>query len=230
MTNKNFKEVLSNPENYFGEFTGCPTYEDYNDEEEWYGFLVYDTRNNTGIFNLSHEYDVYKMLRGSRQNKAFEGKEKNKFQVSTKELLNRYIWIANCFRPQLLPNIFSHWSNSKSIDRAFKKEKSILNDDTYLALYWLMHFGMTEDDRYNDVAKLMANSDAPYIQDCLAFWEEPQWLIQNFHSTTHKWHGRFEHNRTFVQWCLREEDFINKLKNSSIYDIQRTLFTKEISA
>ena len=130
----------------------------YPESGDW---VVYDERGHTGFIGVSHDCwsDILpvKLTKAARKKYDFEHTE-IKRSVPTNVLMKRYIWITCVFIHWLHQNggsPFDIWKTSEEINTAYKTEASYFSNDPWLATYWLLHFGLCNDPRYNEVAKII---------------------------------------------------------------------------
>lgn len=84
--------------------------------------------------------------------------------VTTFDLLSRYKWFLRLFEPydvQTHVSVFDYdgWKTHADIDAAFNKEIDHLQDDPWLAMYWLLHMWLTHDARYEQVKSRVLTVD-----------------------------------------------------------------------
>lgn len=152
--------------------TLCP------DGGDW---AVYDARGQTGIIGVHHDNwsDIHPVKLKSAKKFGVNLRAKPiARRVSTIDLMHRYRWIANVFLNWLHVHggsPFDIWSSTEDIAAAYQAEAADFPDDPHLALYWLMHFGLCCDPRYDDVAQaIRANGHDQTLENArlaLAFFD-----------------------------------------------------------
>ena len=123
-------------------------------------WIVHDVRGKSGTYGVSH--DDYSMgvvkIKNAKKHGINYREKKLPLLVDTYNLLERYQWVVNLFiswAHRKSVNPYSCWENVEALDADFEKEKKAFVEDPYLALYWLLHFGLTVDDRYEEVKKIV---------------------------------------------------------------------------
>jgi hypothetical protein len=101
-----------------------------------------------------------------------------KRNVDPIDLMMRYQWITHVFNPRgfnITPSPFGYFDTASNIDKAYQNEKADFKDDPHLALYWLLHFGLTLDKRYAEVSDSVKqhalNLKLEEIEQALVFFE-----------------------------------------------------------
>lgn len=121
--------------------------------------VVFDTRGRTGFIGIHHDNwsDIHPIKIKNAKDKGYNLRQKKlPRQVPTLELIKRYLWITNVFLDWLHVaggSPFDMWKTPDEIDAAFGAEAQDFAQDPYLALYWVMHFGLCGDPRYADLAQ-----------------------------------------------------------------------------
>ncbi len=167
----------------------------YPESGDW---VFYDKRCQAGTFGVSHDDFSFKKvtIKNPEQHGVDYSLPKIKRVVSTKELNKRYIWLAFFFcnwEHREFETPFDYeWDkkaetfeqNVAGLNRTFNREIKKLKDDSYLAMYWLLHMGICCDDRYEQVKEqvikhklneVAVNGDdymRENIRECLAFFDE----------------------------------------------------------
>ncbi len=123
-------------------------------------WVVYDHRGKSGTYGISHEdWSITPVKLKHPEKFQIDYKQKPvKLSVSAETLLSRYEWIAMLFinwahRVEVSP--FSCWENQKAINSDYEKEKPVFKHDPCLAMYWLLHFGFSADERYQEVIEII---------------------------------------------------------------------------
>lgn len=128
----------------------------YPDGGDW---VVYDARGRSGFIGAHHDNwsDIHPVQVKSARKLGIDLRQKKIARaVPTEELMRRYVWIASVFMSWLHVDggsPMSHWATAAAIQEAFEHEAESFADDPHLALYWLMHFGLSQDPRYFRVAE-----------------------------------------------------------------------------
>lgn len=179
-------------------------------------WVVLDRRGLSGTYGVSHEdHSIYKVKVKKIKEHNVDYKVKPfKRCVSTLDLMHRYKWISFLFDNRTF-NISSahplwYWKDIATIESAYIREKDHLKDDPHLALYWLMHFGITLDQRYGDVKEMITGmSEHKYLDDCMDFFavlkKHPNFSAydaQIYRDDSKEYQHRFEIKRAFALYMI----------------------------
>ena len=171
----------------YPEYAGCEMlYVDDEDlEEDSYilpeagDWVVNDLRGQSGTYGVSHEdFGIeYVELKDPDEYDVDYDLKIIKLKVDVYDLMYRY---------QRIAKLFSSWSSTyvtfrdiKDVENGsdnYEEEKLFFVEDPYLALYWLNHFGLTLDKRYNEVVAIIQENNLieklDYLKEPLAFFEK----------------------------------------------------------
>ncbi len=168
--------------------------------------VMYDERCNEGTYGISHEVhtEILKVRLNRPKNFDIDYKIKPKKRaVTTYELLCRYMWMSDLFtdwefRKTVNPINYNNWDNVEDIYKSFSDEINELENDPYLALYWLLHTGFTCDEqRYeqvkNKILEFNLAEQLTDIYDALVWFEKhdvfynmPVKYVNMFSKTKHE--------------------------------------------
>lgn len=152
------------------------------------GVLI-DYRCNEGTY--SYDHDSYNKIveitvLNSEEVGIDYGEQPIQRAVTTYELLKRYKWIASMFIPynfefEVCPLDFNAWESVTDINTSFATEIDQLTDDPWLAMYWLLHMGLSNDQRYEQVKdKIIAAQYAEQHDDILnSVYDGLAWFDQH---------------------------------------------------
>ena len=146
---------------------------------------VRDNRCKSGVYLLPHD-DKPRCLEPNK-------KPDNSFIIDALTLIRRYFDLSN-----YLAGYYDYIINLKSIEdvnQAYNFEKSSLQDDESLANYWLFHFALLTDPRFDEVKSITQNytieEEISFIQktdwheqDCVNFKQRQAVLILNTYMDT----------------------------------------------
>ena len=62
------------------------------------------------------------------------------------------------------------WKTNTS-DRLYERERALLSDNPYLSLYWLLHFGLVFDDRFDEVLEIVKHQKNPTLDAAILFFQ-----------------------------------------------------------
>ena len=126
--------------------------------------IIEDVRQGSGTYLLDHgEIEVYK------------AKKANDNKLSSVELANRFSWIQYTFADAgyFIENaLMDYWGDVEKIDSTYENEKKNFKDDKHLALYWLMHFALLDDERYEEVKELLKENNHKLVRGAVLFFDE----------------------------------------------------------
>jgi len=123
--------------------------------------VLFDTRGRAGFIGIHHDNwsDIHLVKIKKAADKGYNLRlKKIPRRVPTMDLIKRYLWISNIFLDWLHvsgASPFMIWKTSEDIEKAFRAEAEDFEGDPHLALYWLMHFGLCNDPRYAEVARIV---------------------------------------------------------------------------
>ena len=137
--------------------------------------LTYDSRSKNKTYQIEDEYVEIResTIKLPERFGIDYKKDPIALAISTYELLNRYKSIAD---------LSNYWIETKKIRptdifenqqlcmEAYENEKQHFIDDPYLALYWLVYFGLHFDSKYNEVRDIVLNNN---LQEKLIYLNEP---------------------------------------------------------
>ena len=180
-------------------------------------WVVYDKRGQTGTYGISHDdQSIYKITikKPKKQNVDYTLKP-IKLILSTEELMERFQWISWFFSDWShddTPNPLNYWEKVVLINEDYQKEKQFLTDDSHLAIYWLMHFGLLMDKRYQEVKELIGESQHELILGCLAFFVEleknPNFIIKGgYGSDKEVLKNLFQRRRAYAIYITKSQSF-----------------------
>lgn len=152
--------------NGYAEWAGCLLSQDeemqIKDDIVYIGSgdgVLMDKRCNEGTYSFDHD-NYTKVVEVTVLNAEEVGidysEQPIQRAVTTYELLKRYKWIASMFIPynfefEVYPLDFNDWESIADINASFALEIDRLTDDPWLAMYWLLHMGLSCDQRYEQV-------------------------------------------------------------------------------
>lgn len=152
--------------NGYAEWAGCLLSQD--EEMQIKNDIVYigsgdgvliDNRCNEGTYSFDHD-NYTKVAEVTVLNAEEVGidysEQPIQRSVTTFKLLKRYKWVASMFIPysfefEVCPFDFNDWESVADINASFALEINRLTDDPWLAMYWLLHMGLSNDQRYEQV-------------------------------------------------------------------------------
>lgn len=145
--------------------------------------IMVDERCNEGTFGISHEEPTVLYTIELKKPKKFgvdyQLKQKQR-AITTYELIERYFWMSDLFTDwehvkTAGANNYNDWENAEDITQCFETEITQLQDDPWLAMYWLLHLGLTCDNRYEIIKtktlELNLAEQLPDIADCIAWFD-----------------------------------------------------------
>lgn len=163
-----FVNILSELETSACVLAGAAVDNTFGDHEkydiDWSNMVVDDRRGQSGKFCIYHDSDDIWRFITSENDK--------KLSVPTEVLIQRYRWISSCFSNcsyDTNPKLLYYWGDTARIESAYKDEVGLLKDDHYLATYWLLHFGLLVDSRYQDLKRELNECHEPFVQGAIAF-------------------------------------------------------------
>jgi len=165
-----FKNHLRNWREMYYQFAGFELQE--LEPGEHYGFyiesdeIVRDVRHDTGMYLMSHDDFSLELVEAAQPLKEE--------RVSSSKLAYRFFWIMWTFSTwrHREDGPLDYWQSIDNIDSAYLNDKPHFEQDIHLALYWLMHFGLLEDERYEEIQEIMHGSEHALIKGALIFFAE----------------------------------------------------------
>ncbi len=139
-------------------------YYEYND------FSSYSKNYKKLVLEVNDDFEFLpnvEAIEGRKLNISNKAKTK-KYVVTATELVERFKGIREllCKEPTynkdwLFPlyKADTYEKSLKLVGTKYKKEKKSFVNDPYLALYWLLHFGFTMDERYEEVRREVLTHD-----------------------------------------------------------------------
>ncbi len=152
-----FEEFMLDWVYAYYQLAGCkmlPVYE----ENDW---VLYDERGKSGTYEVRHDdYTIQKVTLEEPEEYGVDYKESPIPRIlDTPKLLERYTWIVDVFIDwphRTTPSPFiKGWETFKKINTSWENEKEHLSSDPYLAMYWLLHFGLNCDKRYDEIKTII---------------------------------------------------------------------------
>lgn len=126
--------------------------------------IIKDVRQGTGTYIVDHgDIDDYKTK-----------KTKDK-RLSSILLAQRFEWIAYTFSGPggfMRDALISEWKDVANINSTYEKEREKFENDPRLALYWLMHFALLDDERYGELKVALKDDKHELIQGAILFLDE----------------------------------------------------------
>lgn len=175
---------------YYGDLAGTENiWLSYDDEVkegrllvEGGDWAVFDRRLCSGFYGVSHEdasvFPITLQDPDAYRRDCFTAPGTS--QVDAITLMKRYQWFNALFMDWdhvLTPSPLNAggWDGFETINASYDNEKPDLANDPHLALYWLIHFGLTLDARYEEV-KTVTETHAladrlDVINDAIAFFD-----------------------------------------------------------
>ena len=165
---------------YYPKFAGCEVLEVCEDNQikgrciypssgDW---VVNDIRGKSGTYGVSHDESYICSLKLTKpENYHIDiTQEPLTLQVNAETLLYRYQWIGWLFSDwnHGVSTPYGLWDSTEEIHETFELEKDSLSKDPHLALYWLLHFGLTVDEKYKDIREIVLKYK---LKDKLSFLE-----------------------------------------------------------
>jgi hypothetical protein len=188
-----FVRRMKNWGQHYGDLAGCEDLGLAYDSEikgermligggDW---AVFDRRLCSGAYGVSHEDGsiISIELNDPKAHDTHCFKPTITSSVDAITLMQRYQWFnalfinwAHVLTPS--PLGVGKWKGFEQINADYAKEVQGLAHDPHLALYWLMHFGFTLDERYNEVKAIIEDHRLAQrlttIKDALAFFDHTQ--------------------------------------------------------
>ena len=166
-----FKSYLRNWGSLYYQFAGFESLnvneEDYNDCLVGGGDEVLsDVRGQSGRYCMNHENLEIIPLQANQA--------ANDIRPTSVQLAYRFAWIMWTFSSWEHMNAWplDYWKDAKQIDKAFENGKNYYQDDPHLALYWILHFGLLNDPRYEDIKVIMEDSKNELVMGAIAFIDD----------------------------------------------------------
>lgn len=173
---------------FYPEYVGCEILSISEDNEikgnciypgsgDW---VINDIRGKSGTYGVSHEdYSICKLKVNNPEDYNIDYTQKPlNLMVNVKELMSRYVDISM---------LYMNWAHRKTVSfsteaelkskyKKYESEKVAFKDDPYLALYWLNHFGVTLDKKYDEVVAIInkynLTEKLPILKEPLAFFKK----------------------------------------------------------
>lgn len=238
-----FESLMKDWGNYYCEMAGCEVMAISEDNQIRTGYIhpgsgdwvVHDTRCNSGTYGYDHECAE---IREVKIHKAMA----NGVNYRSKPILRKVDAVTLMYRYQWISGLFMNWAHRTTVtygEKLFKDlgdvqvkyedEKTTFVDDPHLALYWLLHFGLTLDNRYDEVVKIIEENDLVeklyYFKYALAFFKNTDAFydlkISNAYSDKKKFEQLFLKRRSYLIY------WIHSYKNYDINNID--LWWKSVS-
>ncbi|GAA0407768.1 hypothetical protein GCM10009133_15400 [Cocleimonas flava] len=167
--------------------------------------IVEDKRHGTGMYLMSHDDYSLELVKADKPLKEDH--------ISSKDLAYRFFWIMWTFSnwKHRSDGPIDYWKNVEAVDTRYNAGKPYFKGDPHLALYWIMHFGLLEDARFEEIQSLMKDSDHPLIKGALLFFAELQKTesypikIDNKNNTT-LFNQRIIHHKEQIKKAMVPED------------------------
>jgi hypothetical protein len=140
------------------------------------GFLIY--QNDLFPDNYIEDPDAFEKMFGKPPLNTYQTMSPDQYP-SMKQLFLRYE--RSDFNKLLSGDIVdasysSYYNNGlgeeHEIQTLFIKEKPFLDKDPYLAIFWLLHFGLIFDERYHEVLELAEKQSNPLLSSAISFFEQ----------------------------------------------------------
>lgn len=206
--NRNQKVDLDNFEAFLTEWGYCyhelagltciGNGDDYDFEDDIFltdcDVILEDNRCDEGTYAIDHEcHTELHSIRLANPSQAgiVYSKAPKKRAVSTYELARRYFWLTDLFSnrehvEEVCPLHYNSWESKADINASFNTEIEQLANDPWLAMYWLLHMGLSHDERYELVKEkilalnledsstncLINDRRLYYIKNCFAWFEQ----------------------------------------------------------
>lgn len=165
-----FKNHLSYPQSLYYEFAGFELqeleigehYGHYIESDE----IVKDIRHATGMYLMSHDDYSLELVKAE--------KPLNDGELGSEHLAYRFFWIMWTFSDwkHRFDGPMDFWKSIDQINTRYENGIAYYKKDPHLALYWIMHFGLLDDPRYDDMKELMGDSENSLIRGALLFFDE----------------------------------------------------------
>ncbi len=127
--------------------------------------ILEDVRGGTGRYCMCHE---------SIELTPLDKKEGNGIEPASRNLAYRFLWIQWTFSSwtHRCDGPLDYWESTEQIDRLYENGKAHFPNNPNLALYWILHFGLLNDSRYEAIKEQMADSDHELIKGAIAFIDD----------------------------------------------------------
>ena len=141
-------------------------------------WVVNDLRGKSGTYGVSHEdFSIHKLKVKYPEEFNIDYSQKPlKLTVSAETLMERYQQIAMLFLSWEHRKTASFSEDASTTNEAYEKEKKEFLNDPHLALYWLNHFGLTLDKRFQEVVSIIEKHNLidalPVLKEPLTFFKE----------------------------------------------------------
>ena len=177
-----FENGMKDWGNYYPELAGCEQLGISEDNEIkgnciWPGggdWVVYDIRCQSGTYGVSHDdASICKLkIKEPKEHKVDYSLPVIKRKVNAVTLMERYQWISGLFMSWAHRKTVSYheslFKDLEDVKTKYEDEKSTFVEDPHLAMYWLLHFGITLDKRYAEVEKIVIKNK---LEDKIAFFK-----------------------------------------------------------
>jgi predicted DNA-binding WGR domain protein len=209
---------------YYCDLAGCEVLDIYEDSEvkgksvypgggDW---VVYDKRCWSGTYGYDHESaEICRVtIKKPKQHKVDYSKTKIIRKVDAITLMYRYQWIANLFmdwahREEVSP--FGMWDDVDAIGKEYDNEKSDFVNDPHLALYWLLHFGLSLDKRYVEVKQLVEKNrlgeQLGFITATIGFFNEADAFYNLEIGKDKKFENLFLKRRAYLVYITQSQSY-----------------------
>ena len=137
-----------------------------------YGFhiesdlILNDVRQDSGYYLMSHDDFSLTLVK--------ENQPIPESVLSTKQLAYRFFWIMWTFSSwqHRHDGPMDYWQSLDDINTCYENGKAHFRDDPNLALYWIMHFGLLDDARIDELRQIMHDSQHELVRGALLFFAE----------------------------------------------------------
>lgn len=143
-------------------------------------FVVWDKRCLAGTYGVGESGLIAPVkVKDPASHGISNDKKPIERSISTAVLMKRYVWMTDLFINWLhrdTPSPLRFFGDFENINACYAEEKNELAQDQWLAMYWLLHFGFSMDDRVKEVIAIIKKSDiensfAAYVEDAIYFFE-----------------------------------------------------------
>lgn len=222
-----FESAMKNWGEYYSDWAGCKNIyvgEDreikgntiYPESGDW---VVNDIRGKSGTYGIDHESSrIYKVkLKNPEHYPKVDYKQQAlKLKVDAVALMERYHWFSMLFRDwahQTEVTPYGVWDTSDDIDKDYENEKTEFVNDPHLALYWLLHFGFSLDNRYEEVKNIVLDNQ---LEEQLEYFK----MTLGFFNTTDAFYDLQIHDE--YSYCDEEDSFENLFLRRRAYLVFNT--------
>ena len=181
--------INNDSEYFFYKYAGCIKLDIDNSNEtnawfshEYVDFVaLYDSRSQNKTIVIEDEYVElqYANIKIPERFGIDYGKKEIFCYVDTLSLIKRYQQLSYLMLGWAEMNYICPtelFETHKERDEAYLKEKEYFISDPYLALYWLVYFGLHFDSRYEEVKELVIEKK---LNDKLSYLNEPLEFFEN---------------------------------------------------